>query len=107
VWDERDAEPHRTLLAWHRRLIALRRSHPAFGPADRFTDVRIEFSEDDRWLLIDRGAGAVAANLGDGPVTVVLPVHLRNLRVVASSPCPADVLGGVVELARSGVALLG
>ena len=28
-WDERDREPHRSVLSWHQALIRLRRSRPS------------------------------------------------------------------------------
>ena len=106
-WDELDAAGHASILEWHRELLRLRRSRPeAFGCAD-FADVSVTFSEDARWILIDRGAGAVVANFGTTPVRVALPVHLQKLSVIASSPAPPAVSNGEVELVRSGVALLG
>jgi len=40
-WDERDDEPHRSILAWHRALLALRRREPAL------TDGRLDLVQAD------------------------------------------------------------
>ena len=102
-WDELQREPHCSLLEWHRELIRLRRSHPDLGPGS-FADLSVTFSEDDRWLVIDRGAVVIAANLS-GDKTAV-PVNREISRVLASSPPDPDVCDGVVELAPWGVILL-
>jgi maltooligosyltrehalose trehalohydrolase len=62
-WSEPAREPHAGLLAWHRRLIRLRRELPSLhdGRLDR---TRVRFDEDARWLVVERGAVSVAANLG-------------------------------------------
>ena len=64
-WAELGKEPHASLLAWHRRLIALRRQLPAL------TDPRLdrtcaECDEDAGWLVVRRGPVVIAGNLGDG-----------------------------------------
>jgi maltooligosyltrehalose trehalohydrolase len=58
-WSEVDEEPHRSTLAWYRELIALR-------PRLR-GDAKVEFSEGERWLRMDRGDASVFCNLGDRP----------------------------------------
>ncbi len=77
-WDELEAEPHATMLHWHRQLIALRASMPALRDGDR-SAVLVEFDEDARWLVMRRGDLSVACNWGDagaelplGPATVVM-----------------------------------
>jgi len=61
-WMELEREPHASLLAWHRRLIALRRCAPEFtdGRLDR---VEARFSETEQWLTFRRGEYAIALNL--------------------------------------------
>ena len=63
-WDELEKSPHAELLRWHTDLIALRRGTPSLmnGDMDR---VRVTYDERARWLVMDRGAVAVAINLGD------------------------------------------
>lgn len=68
-WDEAGTGEHARLLQLYRDLIALRRTEPDF--ADPWlTHLRIEFDEADRWVVMHRGAFAVACNLGEQPVAV-------------------------------------
>jgi maltooligosyltrehalose trehalohydrolase len=71
-WDEVSRSPHRELLDWHRRLIALRRSTPALTDG-RFDDVAVHHDEDRRWLAVTKGPLTVACNLGPQEVTVRVP----------------------------------
>jgi maltooligosyltrehalose trehalohydrolase len=109
-WDELDAEPHASLLAWHRRLVEIRRTHPALGPG-RFEDIEVHWSDDERWIVVvrwspDRAAkAAIVANLGDAKVRVPLPDFGDFTRIIASSVTDPTVPSGVVELAPSAVTL--
>jgi maltooligosyltrehalose trehalohydrolase len=68
-WDEVGAGEHARLLQVYRGLIALRRTEPDF--ADPWLDhLRIEFDEAGRWIVMHRGAFAVACNLGEQPAAV-------------------------------------
>ena len=79
-WSESAGGPHAGLLAWHRELIALRRSIPALGDPRPGT-VACEFDGDAGWMMIRRGTAVVACNLGvsdwacpAGPELAVLAV---------------------------------
>jgi maltooligosyltrehalose trehalohydrolase len=77
-WSELDRDPHRSLLAWYRDLIALRKALPELTDP-RLDRVRVETSEDhltqageagatgsrgaSHWLVVHRGALRVVANL--------------------------------------------
>jgi maltooligosyltrehalose trehalohydrolase len=63
-WTEPGSGRHAGLLAWYRRLIALRRQVPALTDPglDR---VRTECDPEGGWLIVRRGPVMVAANLGD------------------------------------------
>ncbi|HEY7199765.1 MAG TPA: malto-oligosyltrehalose trehalohydrolase [Candidatus Dormibacteraeota bacterium] len=66
-WSELDREPHRGLLRWHRRLLALRRETPelrAGGP------LRVDHDEATRTLLMERGPVRVACDFAMGRVAV-------------------------------------
>jgi len=107
-WTQLEREPYRALHGWYRSLIALRRSRPELTDP-RLDQVRAEYSEDDRWLVVHRGALRIAVNLGDSalelPVAgslllgsapdvavradaVILPA--ATLAVVATSSLPAS-----------------
>jgi maltooligosyltrehalose trehalohydrolase len=68
-WAQPAREPHTSLLGWYRDLLALRRSRPELTDP-RLDQVRVEFDENARWLLVHRGPLRIAANLGDGPVDI-------------------------------------
>jgi len=101
-WSELDQERHATLLAWTRDLIALRRGRPELsdGRRDR---VEVAYDEQARWLVVRRGAVAVAANLGPEPTVVPLPLPAQVL--LASEPELA-VDGSKAELAGESVVVV-
>jgi maltooligosyltrehalose trehalohydrolase len=63
-WAQLDREPYRSLLDWYRSLLALRQSRAELTDP-RLDQVRVEYSEDERWIVMHRGPLRVAANLGD------------------------------------------
>ncbi|MCV7357857.1 malto-oligosyltrehalose trehalohydrolase [Mycolicibacterium fluoranthenivorans] len=68
-WDELTTGEHARLLELYRGLIALRHHEPDF--ADPWlTHLRVDYDEDARWIVMYRGALAVACNLGTDAVTV-------------------------------------
>ncbi|MGV0792258.1 malto-oligosyltrehalose trehalohydrolase [Mycolicibacterium sp. XJ1819] len=68
-WDEVDDGDHARLRRTYEKLIALRHSEPDL--ADPWLDnLRIDFDEEARWLVMHRGAVAVACNLGAEAVAV-------------------------------------
>jgi maltooligosyltrehalose trehalohydrolase len=81
-WSELDREPHASLLEWHRRLIALRKTTPTLCDG-RLDSVKVQFDEDEQWLVLRRGPLVLAANLGSTCRTV--PVPATNLRVLLSN----------------------
>ena len=69
AWDEIDSGEHARLREIYRGLIALRRAEPDF--ADPWLDhLGVDYDEDQRWIVLRRGAFAVACNLGTEPVSV-------------------------------------
>jgi maltooligosyltrehalose trehalohydrolase len=68
-WDEVHSGEHVRLLQTYRDLIALRRTEPDL--ADPWLDrLRVEFDEDQRWIIMHRGALAIVCNLGSDPVSI-------------------------------------
>jgi maltooligosyltrehalose trehalohydrolase len=100
------AEPHASLLAWHRTLLALRREVPALA-ARSFAGTSAVADETARVLVVHREADddAVIVVLafagGDAPVTATVEVGSARWRVLLDSH--ADRAGGapiVVEAAE-------
>lgn len=61
-WSEPTREPHASLLEWHRRLLALRRTLPELTDPRR-SSVRCAYDESARWFVMRRGRVAVVCNL--------------------------------------------
>jgi maltooligosyltrehalose trehalohydrolase len=71
-WEERTESGHREILSFYRELLALRRNLRDLtdGHLDK---VEVEFDEDQRWILVRRGALLVVANVGESDRVVAAP----------------------------------
>jgi maltooligosyltrehalose trehalohydrolase len=63
-WDEIHAGTHAEMLAWYTQLIHLRRRSPSLNDGD-MGHVDVEFDEEKRWLVMERGLVKVMCNLGN------------------------------------------
>ncbi|HXA30059.1 MAG TPA: malto-oligosyltrehalose trehalohydrolase [Candidatus Angelobacter sp.] len=82
-WSERDRPPHRDMLEWHRRLIALRREQAALSDA-RLERVSARADDAAGWLLLRRGPLSVLCNVSDGAVRVELGAAVPRQVLLAS-----------------------
>ncbi|WP_175409380.1 malto-oligosyltrehalose trehalohydrolase [Streptomyces sp. TRM64462] len=80
-WSEPEREPHARLLAWYRRLIALRSAEPDLTDPD-LTALRVVYDEEARWIAYRRGDVRVAVNLGPRPARI--PLGRDRVRVLAA-----------------------
>jgi maltooligosyltrehalose trehalohydrolase len=98
-WDERTEAGHREILSFYRELLALRRRHPdlADGHLDR---VEVEFNEDQRWIIVHRGALGVIANVGDHDQVVA--AACTEILLASDEGCSITP-GGVLLRAQSTV----
>ena len=104
VWSERSRNPHAELLDWHRRLISLRREIPALSDG-RLDRINVSFDEQARWLVMARGAIAVACNMSERRQRV--PVSTGNdAQILLASEKEVQVAAGKVELPPDSVAVL-
>lgn len=69
-WSERAREPHAELLAWYRRLIALRHAEPEL--TDPALDA-VHVSVGGHTLRLDRGRFRIAVNFS--PEEALVPLH--------------------------------
>jgi maltooligosyltrehalose trehalohydrolase len=103
-WTEPRKDPHAGLLAWHHRLIALRRQIPALTDP-RLDRTKTEFDQEAGWIIVRRGPVTVAANLGTGtwafaadPGTVLLaasdPKIKQTRKGLALRPDTVAILTG-------------
>jgi maltooligosyltrehalose trehalohydrolase len=100
-WSELRREPHGSLLAWYRDLIALRLAEPDLrgdGAA-----ARASYDEEARWLVVRRGRFSTAANLSDRPFALVLE---EPGAVVMSSAGPVVLEGERLSLPPRSVAIV-
>ncbi|HEX3622398.1 MAG TPA: DUF3459 domain-containing protein, partial [Acidimicrobiales bacterium] len=99
-WSELAQPGHAEILDWHRRLIALRRAHPAV--ADGTRPVSVEFDEHARWLVVSHGSVTVACNLGSAEVEVPIPAG----NVAMSSSDRSSVVAEKARLSPESVIVL-
>jgi maltooligosyltrehalose trehalohydrolase len=100
-WDEIDHEPHKTLLDWYRRLIALRKGTPDLADGD-LSGVEVQFDDSQQWLTLTRRSVAVACNLAGDGQSVPLPFdgtlllasdhHIRLNGTIAELPPESVVI---------------
>ncbi|GAA0388723.1 malto-oligosyltrehalose trehalohydrolase [Streptomyces luteireticuli] len=101
-WDEPSRAPHAELLAWHRTLLALRRTQPSLTSPD-WTDTSPAMGA-DRCLTFRRGPLLIAANLGRSPAAIDVP---GKPHVLASwRPLEPPDTGGAVRLPGESAAVL-
>jgi maltooligosyltrehalose trehalohydrolase len=77
-WEEIEQGSHSEMLDWVRALIHLRRTTPALNDGDK-GHIKVRWSEEENWLVMDRGAIKVVLNLGTTEARFDLPVefHLK------------------------------
>jgi maltooligosyltrehalose trehalohydrolase len=104
-WAELDKEPHVEMLAWHRQLLALRRRLHDLADGD-LSRVRTIFDEEEQWLVMNRGAATVAANLSPERRFVPLPPE-PGVVLLASANYIRLASEGRLDLPPESVAVLG
>ncbi|HVW77128.1 MAG TPA: malto-oligosyltrehalose trehalohydrolase [Alloacidobacterium sp.] len=66
-WQEISAPQHAEILDWYKQLIALRKSRPELTSGS-LEEVRVEFSEEEKWLILRRGEICIVVNLATQPL---------------------------------------
>jgi maltooligosyltrehalose trehalohydrolase len=115
-WEKTTHSPHRELLDFHRVLISLRTKTLCLANC-RKDLTRVEFSEADRWLTIERGDPSAAAafvfcNLSREPRDIPVPEKARGASLLLFSGAPrfggaldTDPIPTILEPSRAGVSL--
>ncbi|MFD7402204.1 malto-oligosyltrehalose trehalohydrolase [Streptomyces sp. NPDC059866] len=80
-WSEPGNESHARVLAWYRRLIALRHEQPDLTDPD-LSDIKVAYGEEARRLVFRRGDVCVAVNLGKEAAAI--PLGTRPAQVLAA-----------------------
>ena len=84
-WMEQFEEPHATMLAWYRQLIALRRKFPILMNGD-IEHCTVTEDPDDGWLILHRGPVRVACNLTDSPQRIPYQTSGCGEPILTSDP---------------------
>ena len=103
-WAEARERGHARMLGWYRDLIALRRSEADLGDG-RLDRVEVACHDDNRWLVMRRGAVCTVANLNEAEQTVPVPAGIRSV-LLAWDPAATAVDGEGLRLPGHGVAVV-
>jgi maltooligosyltrehalose trehalohydrolase len=100
-WDEISLEPHSSLLEWHKKLIALRRSTSALT-GGRMDLLEVKFDERAQWFAMKRGNVEVICNLAS--VRQSIPISSTPANVLCSEE-GWRVSGGRIDLPSDSVGI--
>ena len=93
-WSEREAQPHASILAWYRQLIAFRAAHPELRDGSR---PGVDVDAGAGWLVITRGRLRILANLG--PTACLVPLADPGpIRITLASAAEVVLDGAAVRL---------
>jgi maltooligosyltrehalose trehalohydrolase len=101
-WQEVEDGNHREMLEWVRSLIHLRRTTPALNDGDK-GHTRIQWNEEDCWLVMDRGYVRVVLNLGNKEAQYDVP---EGCRVQLASREGISPAGNKVTVPADTIAIL-
>ncbi|MCC9176292.1 malto-oligosyltrehalose trehalohydrolase [Arthrobacter sp. zg-Y750] len=102
-WSEVEQGNHGRLLDLYRRLLTLRRETPDLMDPD-LRNVRVDYDEAGRWLVMQRGSTAVVLNFADTPREVPVPFG-KQVDILLETG-PSEVSGDGVQLPAYGAAIL-
>jgi maltooligosyltrehalose trehalohydrolase len=103
-WNERDQEPHAELVAWHSRLIQLRREISVLSDG-RLERVHVSFDETAKWLVVTRFPVVIACNLSAVEQRVPTGSGKDSELLLASEP-KIQITRDSIELPPDAVAIL-
>ncbi len=101
-WAERAREPHASILAWYRVLIAYRTAHPSVHDGGR---PAVALDAGEGWIVVAHGPARLVANLGPSERTVTLE-RPGSWQVVLASAAGVSIAAGAVRLPGWSAALV-
>jgi maltooligosyltrehalose trehalohydrolase len=103
-WQEKNRDRHAELLAWHRSLIEVRR-HSAALTDGNLRAVQVSYDEEQRYLLLSRGAFCIVCNFAPHPRRIPL-AGAEQLQIILASCEAIKLVAGQLDMPTSGVAIL-
>jgi maltooligosyltrehalose trehalohydrolase len=100
-WEERAESGHSEILSFYRELLALRRIHRDLtdGHLDK---VQVEFDEDQRWIIVQRGALLIIANVGESDRVVAT----AGTEILLASDAACALTAGGIHLPGQSAAVI-
>jgi maltooligosyltrehalose trehalohydrolase len=89
TWDEIATEPHNEMLEWYRALIKLRAEQPSLQDPI-LENVRVQHSEEPRWIVMERDDVTIACNFDENEVKVDIDPERTKRLLLSSKPLPDD-----------------
>jgi maltooligosyltrehalose trehalohydrolase len=91
-WTELEKSPHAEALAWHRSLLALRRSEPWLADP-RLDLVSVDADPAARWVVVHRGPLRVVCNLAADPQVVPVAGDVTDVLLASADGAVARDAG--------------
>ena len=104
-WPEAAHGDHARLLQLYQRLIALRRATPDLSRLG-FSETRVDFDEDAKWLVLHRGGTVVVLNFSPGKARLPSPGHKLLLATSDGVRLASSGSGALLELPGHSAAIL-
>ena len=104
-WDEREQEPHASLLAWYRALLRLRREAPALTNG-ALHEINAAWDEAAQWFTVAHGPITLACNLAGQAQSVPLSDDATMVDVLLASEAGVELQPGAITLPPESVAIL-
>jgi maltooligosyltrehalose trehalohydrolase len=101
-WDEVGQGKHAEMLEWTRSLIHLRRRSMSLNDGDR-GHIKVSFSEEQKWLRMDRGQVSIFANLGEFPAEFRVA---EDQSIALMSDAAANLCEGQLKVPRDSLVIV-
>lgn len=101
-WDEAAHPEHAEMLEWYRALLRLRKTTPALNNGEP-GNTRVTYSEEEKWLRMERGPVVLCCNLGAMEHPFSVP---NQSRILLASPAFVAVEGASLNLPPDSIAVL-
>jgi maltooligosyltrehalose trehalohydrolase len=101
-WNELSEPAHAEMFNWHKKLIQLRRAEKDLGDGE-MKNVRVDFDEENQWLVVERGSISVACNLAKE--TRRIPLRTEGCKLSLASISNVNIGADGVVLPSESVAI--